>query len=162
MKLFFSKLSWLVWFIVVLSLLAGLSFGIYLAVMVAPLVMSNLPGISVAIAGFIAVAVSVAVIAVCARVFSTLGMWMDALISRIALARQSKLTPIEIAVAKMDIVQAVALGGPLTELTYFVRANDGLIPKIEERPERVSITENEPPDSSASRLSLSVSSQPET
>jgi len=116
--------------------LVGRGFGVYLATLLAPLIISSLgamPGISVAIAGFIAVAVSVALTAICARVFSVLGMWVDGLVSRIALARQSKLSSIEIEVAKMDIVQAVVLGGPFTELTFFVRPNDGLIPDVEKQ-----------------------------
>lgn len=111
--------------------IVGMVFGIYFATVLAPLIMMNLPGISVAIAGFIAVAVSVAVIAVCARVFSMLGMWADAFISRMALPREKegRLTELGIKFAKMEMVQALVLGGPLTELTYFVRQNDRWVEK---------------------------------
>ena len=105
---------------------AGAGLGIYAATMLSPLIISTLAamsGINVAIATFVAVAVSVALIAGFARVFSAVGMLSDGLVSRIALARQTELPPIELAIAKMDVVQAVVLGGPLTELTFFARGN---------------------------------------
>lgn len=118
----------------IVAAIVGVGFGTYLSTVAAPLLISTLvglPGINMAIAVFIAVAASLALIAGFARVFSAVGMLLAGLISRIVLAKQESdlkknntLEPIKVEMAKTNILQAVVLGGPLTELTLFVQSND--------------------------------------
>lgn len=107
----------------IIAAIVGAGLGIYLATVVAPLFISALLALSISstLAGFIAVASSVALITGCSRVFSAFGMFFDGLISRMLLLGDKSRQKVEVD-AEPNVLRAVVLGGPLTELTLLVRA----------------------------------------